>query len=84
MKLKKLHLNFEFIVSARVVKSLVHLEFCSRGDIKKGLNVFNCVCFQHYNNANAINEYNKSDYWLTGEKTTASMKDHQAHDNNNN
>jgi len=77
---EKLHLNLEFIVSARVIKSLVHLEFCSRGDIEKGLNVFNCVCFQHYNNANAINEYNKSDYWLTGEKTTASMKDHQAHD----
>ncbi|CAJ1931180.1 unnamed protein product [Cylindrotheca closterium] len=77
---EKLNLNLEFIVSARVIKSLVELEFCSRGDVEKGLNVFNSVCFQHYKNANAINDYNKSDYWLTGEKTTASMKDHQAHD----
>ncbi|CAJ1937203.1 unnamed protein product [Cylindrotheca closterium] len=76
---KKLNLNLEFIVSARVIKSLVELEFCSRGDVEKGLNVFNSVCFQHYKNANAINDYNKSDYWLTGEKTTASIKDHQAH-----
>ncbi|CAJ1937330.1 unnamed protein product [Cylindrotheca closterium] len=77
---EKLNLNLEFIVSARVIKSLVELEFRSRGDVEKGLNVFNSVCFQHYKNANAINDYNKSDYWLTGEKTTASMKDHQAHD----
>ncbi|CAJ1959618.1 unnamed protein product [Cylindrotheca closterium] len=68
------------LAKSRVIKSLVELEFCSRGDVEKGLNVFNSVCFQHYKNANAINDYNKSDYWLTGEKTTASMKDHQAHD----
>jgi hypothetical protein len=77
---EKLNLNMEFIVSARVIKSLVALEFCSRGDIEKGLNVFNCVCFQHYKNATEINSYNKNDYWLTGEKTTASMQDHQAHE----
>ncbi|CAJ1931476.1 unnamed protein product [Cylindrotheca closterium] len=77
---EKLNINMEFIISARVIKSLVELEFCSRGDAEKGLNMFNSVCFQHYKNANAINDYNKSDYWLTGEKTTASMKDHQAHD----
>ncbi|CAJ1944715.1 unnamed protein product [Cylindrotheca closterium] len=75
----KLNLNLEFIVSARVIKSLVELELCLRGDIEKDLNVFNSVCFQHYKNANAINDYNKSNYWLTGKKTTASMKDHQAH-----
>ncbi|CAJ1939727.1 unnamed protein product [Cylindrotheca closterium] len=77
---EKLNLNLEFIVSARVIKSLVELEFCSRGNMEKGLNVLNSVCFQHYKNATAINDYIKTDYWLTGEKTTASMKDHQAHD----
>ena len=83
---EKLNLNLEFIISARVIKSLVQLEFCSRGDIEKGLNVFNCVCFQHYKNVNKINDYNKSDYWLTGEKTTApfdarppSPREDQAH-----
>ena len=34
---EKLNLNLEFIVSARVIKSLVQLEFCSRGDIEKGV-----------------------------------------------
>ncbi|CAJ1935371.1 unnamed protein product [Cylindrotheca closterium] len=60
--------------------TLVELELCLRGNVEKGLNVFNSVCFQHYKNGNAINDYNKSDYWLTGKKTAASMKDHQAHD----
>ncbi|CAJ1940930.1 unnamed protein product [Cylindrotheca closterium] len=52
---EKLNLNLEFIVSARVIKSLVELEFSSRGDVEKGLNMFNSVRFQHYKNANAIN-----------------------------
>ncbi|CAJ1941628.1 unnamed protein product [Cylindrotheca closterium] len=77
---EKLNLNLEFSVSAQVIKCLVELEFCPCNDVEKGLNMFNRVCFQHYKNANAINNYNKSDYWLTGKKTTASMKDHQAHD----
>ncbi|CAJ1939111.1 unnamed protein product [Cylindrotheca closterium] len=71
---KKLNLNLEFIVSAGVINRLVELEFCLCGNVEKGLNMFDSVCFQHYKNANAINNYNKSNYWLT-----ASMKDYQAH-----
>ncbi|CAJ1958087.1 unnamed protein product [Cylindrotheca closterium] len=40
---KKLNLNLEIIVSTQVIKSLVELEFCSRGDVEKGLNVCSIV-----------------------------------------
>lgn len=75
-----LNLNLEFIVSARVIKSLVAFEFCSRGDLEKGLNIFNSVCFQHFKNAAAINDFNRNDQWLTGEKTTAKLEDYQSHE----
>ena len=43
----KMNYNLQFIVSARVIKAMVALQFCSRGDVEKGLNVFNSICPAH-------------------------------------
>ena len=76
----KMNYNLQFIVSARVIKAMVALQFCSRGDVEKGLNVFNSICPAHNPKASAITTYNQEDNWISGEKAVSSLSDHQAHE----
>ena len=76
----QLNLGLRFIVTARTIKSLEELKFCSHGNLEKGVNLFNSICFQHHSKASSIQDFNADDYWINGEKTAASLNDRKAHD----
>ena len=72
---KRLHRgNFRFVVSNHQLKQVLGLQFESRGDLEKGVNIFNSVCLTSHPQAAAVAQYNEEDEWMDDAVTSLEAK----------
>ena len=76
---KKLHRgSYKFVVSSHQLKQIFNLQFDSRGDLEKGLNLFNTVCLTRYSQqAKDVTQFNEEDEWM--EDAVTSLEDKKTH-----
>ena len=60
----EMNLDYAFVVSARLVESLLRFKFALNGNVETGTNIFNSVVLQEHWKAKSIDEFNQTDDWL--------------------